>query len=67
MTPLGAGTAVHLRFRLPTVAHDIEAEARVCWADRNIGMGLQFERLSPADQASIDDFVDASFFNNRRA
>jgi uncharacterized protein (TIGR02266 family) len=67
MTPLPRGTVAQLRFRLPGALHDMHAEARVCWADRHIGMGLQFERLSGADQAAIDDFVDRHFFVNRRA
>jgi hypothetical protein len=56
-----------VRFRLPGAPREIEADARVCWSDRNIGMGLQFERLSPADQATIDGYVDDHFFRNRRA
>jgi uncharacterized protein (TIGR02266 family) len=67
MTPLDPGTVARLRFRLPGLAGEVDAEARVCWADRNIGMGLQFERLAPADQAAIDEFVDTHFFSNRRA
>lgn len=67
MTPLATGTLAHVRFRLPGGAHDIEADARVAWADRNSGMGLQFERLSATDQGALDDFVDANFFSNRRA
>ena len=30
-------------------------------------MGLQFERVEGPDQEAIDEFVDAHFFNNRRA
>jgi uncharacterized protein (TIGR02266 family) len=67
MTPLEPGTVAHVRFRLPGEPREIDASARVCWADRNIGMGLQFERLSAPDQALIDDFVDGHFFRNRRA
>jgi uncharacterized protein (TIGR02266 family) len=67
MTPLDRGTAVKVRFRLPGSHHDIEAEGRVRWSDRNIGMGLQFEQLSPTDQIVIDEFVDRHFFSNRKA
>jgi uncharacterized protein (TIGR02266 family) len=67
MTPLERGTLVHVRFRLPGRSRDIEGDARVQWRDRNVGMGLQFERLSEADQAAIDAFVDAHFFSNRKA
>jgi hypothetical protein len=30
-------------------------------------MGLQFEKVEPTDQATIDEFVDAHFFTNRKA
>jgi uncharacterized protein (TIGR02266 family) len=67
MTPLERGTLAHLRFRLPGLSRDVEADARVQWRDRNVGMGLQFERLTEADQAAIDEFVDGHFFSNRKA
>jgi CheY-like chemotaxis protein len=67
MNPLERGIVAHLRFRLPGASHDVEADARVRWTDRNIGMGLQFERISPADQVAIDEFVDGHFFSNRKA
>lgn len=65
-SPLARGTTARLRFRLPGSKHDIEAEAIVCWSDTTVGMGLKFERVSPADQAAIDDFVDAHFFQPRK-
>ena len=35
---------------------------------RKLGrMGLQFEKVDSADQAAIDEFVEAHFFSNRRA
>lgn len=67
MTPLPVGTEVDTRFRLPGGSRDVDAVARVCWADRHVGMGLQFERLTVADQSAIDEFVDGHFFSNRRA
>lgn len=67
MSPLETGSVARVRFRLPGDLRDIEADARVMWADRNLGMGLQFERLNMTDQAAIDDFVDGHFFANRRA
>src|SRR5690606_17626381 len=66
-TPLEPGTVARVRFRLPGGRREIEIEARVAWADRRTGMGLQFERVDPADQTAIDEFVDTHFFNNRRA
>lgn len=65
MNPLPSGTKVRLRFRLPGARREIEAEARVAWSDRRIGMGLQFERVNSEDQAGIDEFVDTHFFSTR--
>lgn len=67
MSPLEPGSKVRVRFRLPGSKHDIEAECRVAWTDRRVGMGLQFERVEPAGQSAIDDFVDQHFFSNRKA
>ena len=58
MNPLRPPDKVHTRFRLPGSALDIEAQCRVAWSDPRVGMGLQFERVDPADQAAIDDYVD---------
>jgi len=30
-------------------------------------MGLQFTKLSAADQAHIDEYIQAHFFSNRKA
>jgi len=65
MSPLPESTRVRLRFRLPGARREIEAEARVAWSDRRIGMGLQFEKVQAEDQAAIDEFVDTHFFNTR--
>ncbi len=66
-SPLEAGARARVRFRLPGGARDIDAEARVAWSDRRVGMGLQFERVEPTDQQGIDTFVDGHFFSNRKA
>ncbi len=58
MNPLRPPDKVHTRFRLPGSALDVEAQCRVAWSDPRVGMGLQFERVDPADQAAIDDYVD---------
>jgi uncharacterized protein (TIGR02266 family) len=63
MSPLASGSKARVRFRLPGARHEVEADARVTWSDRRIGMGLQFERLDAGDQAAIDEFVDGHFFN----
>jgi len=67
MSPLETNSKVRVRFRLPGSKHDIEGESRVAWTDRRVGMGLQFERVDPAGQGAIDDFVDQHFFTNRKA
>jgi uncharacterized protein (TIGR02266 family) len=66
-SPLEQNMRARLRFRLPGSKKDIDAEARVAWTDRRVGMGMQFEKVDPVDQAAIDDFVDAHFFSNRKA
>ena len=58
MTPLDAADKVYARFRLPGSERDIEAESRVAWSDRRVGMGLQFERVDPLHQQAIDAFID---------
>ncbi len=58
MNPLRPPGKVHTRFRLPGSALDVEALCRVAWSDPRVGMGLQFERVDPADQSAIDDYVD---------
>jgi len=67
MSPLQAGAKVRVRFRLPGSRRDIEAECRIAWSDRRVGMGLQAEKVESVDQASIDEFVDQHFFSNRKA
>jgi uncharacterized protein (TIGR02266 family) len=67
MSPLQAGGKARVRFRLPGSKRDIEAESRIAWSDRRIGMGLQFERVEPSDQMAIDEFIDQHFFSNRKA
>jgi len=67
MSPLQGGAKIRTRFRLPGSKRDIEAESRVGWSDRRVGMGLQFEKVDPADQAAIDEFIDQHFFSNRKA
>ncbi len=67
MSPLQGGAKVRARFRLPGSKKDIEGESRVGWSDRRVGMGLQFEKVVPADQGAIDEFVDQHFFTNRKA
>lgn len=67
MSPLTENTKLRLRFQLPGSGGNIEAESRVAWSDQQVGMGVQFERLEPADQVTIDEFIDQHFFTNRKA
>ena len=67
MSPLQAGSKARVRFRLPGSKRDLEADSRVAWSDRRIGMGMQFERVGAGDQNAIDEFVDQHFFSNRKA
>ena len=66
-SPLDAGTAVKLRFRLPSTRSDIDCEGKVAWVDRRVGMGVTFTGISAADQNAINDFVQGHFFSNRKA
>ena len=64
--PLALATRARARFRLPGSTRDIDADTRVSWTDRQVGMGLTFEKLDPADKAEIDAFVDAHFAPRKR-
>jgi len=66
-SPLEAGSKIKVRFRMPGSKRDVDAEGRVSWSDRRVGMGIQFESVEPANQGIIDAFVDAHFFSNRKA
>jgi uncharacterized protein (TIGR02266 family) len=66
-SPLEAGSKIRVRFRMPGSKRDIDADGRVAWSDRRVGMGIQFERVDPGHQTLIDNFVDAHFFSNRKA
>jgi uncharacterized protein (TIGR02266 family) len=58
MSPLASGTSVQVKFKLPTGLSDIEATGRVAWSNRQVGMGIQFERMDRSAQSAIDKFVD---------
>jgi uncharacterized protein (TIGR02266 family) len=66
-SPLEAGMRLRVRFRLPGGGGDIDAEGRVAWSHKRVGMGIQFETVEATSQALIDSFVDAHFFSNRKA
>lgn len=66
-SPLDSNSTIKVRFRLPGSKRDIDAEGRVAWSDRRVGMGIQFQKVDPPNQALVDTFVDAHFFSNRKA
>ena len=66
-SPLDTGSNVRLRFRLPGSKRDIDAGGRITWSDRRHGMGMQFDKVDPHEQAAVDEFVDAHFFSSRKA
>jgi uncharacterized protein (TIGR02266 family) len=66
-SPLETGSKMKVRFRIPGSRQEVDAEGRVAWHDRRVGMGIQFESVDPSHQALIDNFVDAHFFTNRKA
>ncbi len=66
-SPLDSNSTIKVRFRLPGSKRDIDAEGRVAWSDRRVGMGIQFQKVEPPNQAMVDNFVDAHFFSNRKA
>jgi uncharacterized protein (TIGR02266 family) len=61
-TPLPLQTELALRFTLPGSKREIAARAIVRWSSAATGMGLRFTQVKPADQKTIDAFVDAHFF-----
>jgi uncharacterized protein (TIGR02266 family) len=65
-SPLDVGAALKLRFRMPG-HREVDADGRIVWSDRRLGMGVQFERVEAEAQTVIDDFVDTHFFSNRKA
>jgi uncharacterized protein (TIGR02266 family) len=66
-SPLPPGAKIKVRFRVPGASADVDADGRVAWSDRRVGMGVQFEAVDAAHQAVVDAFVDAHFFSNRKA
>jgi CheY-like chemotaxis protein len=66
-SPLESAAPIKVRFRMPGLKRDIDAEGHVAWSDRRVGMGIPFDKVDPASQAIIDSFVDAHFFSNRKA
>jgi len=62
--PLPIGTRFRLRFRVPGQSKSVETYGIVRWVippksanDASAGMGIQFDDLKPADQVSIDRWM----------
>ena len=66
-SPLDAGSKIRVRFRMPGAKRDIDAEGRVAWSDRRVGMGVQFEKVDPASQAAHRQLRRRPLFSNRKA
>lgn len=63
-SPLAPNDALRVRFALPGSKRELETEAVVCWSNKRAGMGIRFTSVKPADQAAIDEFVNAHFFRS---
>ena len=66
-SPLEKDTVLKVRFRLPGVGKEIDAECSVTWTDRRSGMGVRFTKIASEDQKALGDFVRTNFFSNRKA
>ncbi len=44
LSPLEAGSAITVRFRLPSAPEEIERRGHVVWSDRRVGMGVQVDQ-----------------------
>jgi len=62
MDPLPIGTPLTFTLKLPGTGFEISASGRVIWADRRIGMGLQFDKLPAEAQKHLDDYVRSAGF-----
>jgi uncharacterized protein (TIGR02266 family) len=60
--PAPLDSEVHLRFQLPGTREALRVSGRVAWIDaeqngKPRGMGIEFDNLSDADRARIDELV----------
>ena len=58
MEPLPSGTPIQLTLKLPGESQDLSSFGRVVWSDRRVGMGVQFDRLTPDAQALLAEILD---------
>ncbi|MGV3621566.1 MAG: PilZ domain-containing protein [Archangium sp.] len=54
--PLPVGTRVQLKFSLPGDAHEIACDGDIVSA-KDLGMGVQFTELAPADRTRIEKLI----------
>ena len=57
-------TVLKMKFALPGSKKEMRTEGIVCWNVPKQGMGVRFTSVTPADQETIDTFVDAHFFRS---
>jgi len=60
MDPLSAGTPLQITVKLPGTTATISAFGHVIWADRRLGMGVQFEKLTSEAQGHLDSYIRAA-------
>lgn len=64
-SPLEVGTRLWIRFKLPTSESDINADGRVAWSHRRVGMGVQFDAVDAASSTHIESFIDGQLLLGR--
>jgi uncharacterized protein (TIGR02266 family) len=62
--PPPRNTVLLMRFALPGLKKEMQAEGTVSWSVPKSGMGIRFTKVKATDQAVIDMFVDAHFFRS---
>lgn len=56
--PLPVGSEVALKFSLPGDSYEIKCQGEIVTA-KDLGMGVNFKKLAPADRARIQKLIDA--------
>ncbi len=60
--PLPVGAQLRFKFLLGEKPKPIEGTARVAWAERTLGMAVEFLDLTPGDQERIRAYVGLEIF-----
>jgi uncharacterized protein (TIGR02266 family) len=58
MEPLPGGTPLLVTLKLPGESRELSSYGRVVWSDRRVGMGVQFDRLTPEVQALLAELLE---------